>query len=78
MFGCRERDFPVTESIAARVIALPFYDNLAEEEVDYVVGILDDIVKCQHGGSVCVADATGRRRERGIRKEVVKSRVERP
>jgi len=46
MFGYRERDFPVTESIAARVIALPFYDNLTEEEVDYAVGILDDILKC--------------------------------
>ena len=46
MFSYRERDFPVTESIGARVIALPFYDNLTDEEVDYAVGILDDILKC--------------------------------
>jgi len=42
----KEGDFPVTQCIGARTIALPFYNNLIEEEVDYVVGILDDILKC--------------------------------
>ena len=36
MFGYQEGEFPVTEHIAARTIALPFYGNLTEKEVDYV------------------------------------------
>ncbi len=38
--GYREGDFPITESIAARTIALPFYNNLSEGEIDYVVSNL--------------------------------------
>jgi perosamine synthetase len=32
-FGCKKGDFPVTESVAERTIALPFYNNLSEAEV---------------------------------------------
>jgi len=71
MFGYKEGDFPITEHIASRTIALPFYNNLTEGEVDCVVENLDDILKCYRGGR-------RDRRERGIRKEVVKSRFERP
>jgi len=46
MFGCKEGDFPITEHIASRTIALPFYNRLTEGEVDYVVENLDDILKC--------------------------------
>jgi len=35
-FGFKEGDFPVTEAIAARTIALPFHNRLTEDEVDYV------------------------------------------
>jgi len=45
ILGTKEGDFPVTESIAARTIALPFYNRLTEGEVDYVVENLDDILK---------------------------------
>jgi len=45
MFGYKEGDFPITEHIASRTIALPFYNNLTEGEVDYVVENLDDILK---------------------------------
>jgi perosamine synthetase len=33
-FGCRVGDFPVTERIAQRTIALPFYNNLSREQVE--------------------------------------------
>jgi perosamine synthetase len=39
-FGYKPGDFPVTESVAARTIALPFYNNLTEEQIDYVVTTL--------------------------------------
>jgi len=43
-FGFREGDFPVTERVAASVLALPFYGNMDEEAVDYVCDALADAV----------------------------------
>lgn len=40
LFGYKAGDFPVTESVAARTIALPFYNNLTEAQIDYVVTTL--------------------------------------
>jgi len=37
MFGYKEGDFPVTEDVTGRTIALPFFNNLQEEQIDYVV-----------------------------------------
>jgi len=37
MFGYKKGDFPITESISRRTIALPFYNNLEERDIDYVV-----------------------------------------
>jgi len=37
MFGFKEGDFSVTEDVAGRTIALPFFSNLQEEQIDYVV-----------------------------------------
>jgi len=45
MFGYRRWGFSITEHIASRTIALPFYNNLTEGEVDYVVENLDDILR---------------------------------
>ncbi|MCK4393527.1 DegT/DnrJ/EryC1/StrS family aminotransferase [Candidatus Bipolaricaulota bacterium] len=45
MFGYKEGDFPITEHIASRTIALPFYNKLTEGEVDYVVESLAEIVR---------------------------------
>jgi perosamine synthetase len=45
MFGYTEGDFPVTELVAARTIALPFYGSMTEKEVDYVVDNLKKAVK---------------------------------
>lgn len=40
LFGYKPGDFPVTESVAARTIALPFYNNLTEAQIDHVVTTL--------------------------------------
>ena len=37
IFGYKEGDFPVTEDVVGRTIALPFFNNLKEEQIDYVV-----------------------------------------
>jgi len=44
MFGHKKGDFPITECIAERTIALPFYNNLNEEQIEYVVSNLKTIL----------------------------------
>jgi len=44
MFGYKEGDFPVTEKVSKRTIALPFYNNLKEEEINYVCESLKEII----------------------------------
>ena len=36
MFGYKEGDFPITEQVSNRTIAIPFHNNLTEEEIKYV------------------------------------------
>jgi len=45
MFGYKEGDFPVTEKVSKRTIALPFFNNLKEKEIDYVCETLIKIIK---------------------------------
>jgi len=45
MFGYKEGDFPVTEDVSERTIALPFFNNLKEEQIDYVVEKLKEGIK---------------------------------
>lgn len=45
MFGYQKGDFPVTERVAARTIALPFYGDLTEKEVDHICNNLRKLVK---------------------------------
>ena len=45
MFKYKKGDFPITEYVAARTIALPFYSNMKEEQVDYVCDKLIQIIK---------------------------------
>lgn len=40
MFGFRRGDFPVTEHVADRTIALPFFNNLTEDQVEIVTSAL--------------------------------------
>jgi len=43
-FGYKPGDFPVTERIARRTLALPFFTDMTEEQVDYVCSHLVDRV----------------------------------
>jgi len=45
MFGYKEGDFPITEDVSGRTIALPFFNNLKEEQIDYVVKKLKEGIK---------------------------------
>lgn len=44
MTGYSPGDFPVTEDVAARVIALPFFSEMTEEQVERVVDTLEGIL----------------------------------
>jgi perosamine synthetase len=44
LLGTKEGDFPITESVAARTIALPFYNRLSRGEVETVVEALAELV----------------------------------
>ncbi len=44
MFGYKEGDFPITEKVSKSTIALPFYNNLREEQIDYVCQNLKEIL----------------------------------
>ena len=44
MFGYKKGDFPVTERVSERTMALPFYNNLKEEQIDYVCENLKKII----------------------------------
>jgi len=45
MFGYKKGDFPTAENVSSRTIALPFYSNLSEKEIDFVVSNLKKIFK---------------------------------
>ena len=45
MFGYKEEDFPITEDVAGRTIALPFFNNLKEEQIYYVVEKVKEGIK---------------------------------
>lgn len=44
-FGYKEGDFPRTEYIAARTIALPFHGRLTELQIDRVITVLNDQIE---------------------------------
>ncbi len=44
-FGHREGEFPVCEEVAARSLALPFFPELTDAQVERVVGALTEIVE---------------------------------
>ena len=43
-FGFKEGDFPITEFVSERTIALPFYTTMREEEINYVVSNLKEVI----------------------------------
>lgn len=44
-FGFKRGDFPVTDFVSDRTISLPFYTMMREEEINYVVESLKEIIK---------------------------------
>lgn len=42
LYGYKKGDFPVTEEVAESTIALPFFNNLTEEQIDYVAANLKE------------------------------------
>lgn len=44
-FASKEGDFPVAEDISKRTIALPFFNDLSEKDIDFVVENLKSTVK---------------------------------
>ena len=44
-FGFKRGDFPMTDFVSDRTISLPFYTMMREEEVDYVVENLKEIIR---------------------------------
>jgi len=45
MFGYQKGDFPITEKVAERTIALPFFSNMSEAQVDCVCDRLTKILE---------------------------------
>jgi len=45
MFGYRPGAFPITEHLADRTIALPFFNRLSEEEIEFVCATLRDAIQ---------------------------------
>lgn len=44
MYGYKEGDFPITEAVAESTIALPFFNNLTDEQMDYTVAKLKEAI----------------------------------
>jgi len=44
LFGYQDNDFPVCERVSARTMALPFYNNLSREDIDYIVNNLQEVL----------------------------------
>jgi dTDP-4-amino-4,6-dideoxygalactose transaminase len=45
MYGYRNGEFPVAEEVFSRVMSLPIYAGLGDEDVDYVIETVLSIVK---------------------------------
>jgi dTDP-4-amino-4,6-dideoxygalactose transaminase len=39
--GYKEGDFPVTEAMANRVLSLPLYNDMTDEEISYVIDVVN-------------------------------------
>ncbi len=49
-FGHREGEFPVCEDVARRSLALPFFGDLTDGEIEQVVGALRGVIAAQRSG----------------------------
>jgi perosamine synthetase len=64
-FGHREGQFPVCEDVAARALALPFFPELSEEEVEQVAAALRDVVETAQSSGLTSATNPGSPRPGG-------------
>jgi perosamine synthetase len=44
-FGFKEGDFPVTEYVAARTLALPFFGSITTRQIDRVCEVLNKVLE---------------------------------
>lgn len=44
IFGYKEGDFPIAENVSKRTLALPFFGNLSEKDINFVVKSLKEII----------------------------------
>jgi dTDP-4-amino-4,6-dideoxygalactose transaminase len=44
-FGYQAGDFPITEDLGKRSLAIPFSSVMTEEQVDYVCQSIGDVIK---------------------------------
>ena len=44
MFNYKKGDFPITEMVSSSTIALPFYNNLSESEINYICDNFENII----------------------------------
>ena len=44
-FGYKDGSFPIAENVSKRTLALPFYNNLSEKEIDFVVDNLKEVIR---------------------------------
>lgn len=49
MFGYRHGDYPNTERVASSTLALPFFNKITGEQMDYVVEVLAEALKLEAG-----------------------------
>ena len=44
-YGCKEGDLPQTEALSNRVLNLPLYPSMNKEELDYLIGSIEEFFK---------------------------------
>lgn len=44
-YGYQEGDFPVTEEYFNRILSIPLYSTMSDEDIDYVIGSVNEITK---------------------------------
>lgn len=50
-FGYKEGDFPITENIGKRTLALPFFNDLKEKDINFIVKSLEEILNSLHNNN---------------------------
>ena len=45
IFKYKEGDFPIAEDVSKRTLALPFYNNLSEKEINFVIKNLKEVME---------------------------------